>query len=144
MKKVSIILGFLLMFSLICTSVFATRNEDLLNEATKDVIKAKTAKMSADRLEYYKAALDKYQEITKKSDIPNAPYAVQALYGIAEIKSTITGKDRNLDVAVSSLNTIINKYDKTKNELRDELQDNEASLVLKYVAMAKVKKGRAA
>jgi YidC/Oxa1 family membrane protein insertase len=140
MKKITLILSLLLILASFCTGAFATRNQDLLAEAKGYEKQALEAKMSADKLDYYDSAVKKYQEIAKSSDIADAPYTVQALYKIAEIRSDIPGRLENFEEAKSSLTTILNSYDKPKKELEINLQPSEAELVLKYVEMAKVKK----
>ena len=123
------------------SSGFASKADELLQDANKAADKARAAKSTADRRDSLKKAAQLYTKVEK--DYPDTPQGANALYNMAVVNRDVSerlGKKEKpaaLRASYDVLKQLVNIYDKPQAELEEKLTSTEARDILRVVESGK-------
>jgi len=126
-----------LLIAVAAGACLASKADELLADADKELAKAKVARNTADRNEYYKQAVKTYNEVAGQSRYAGTPQAARAMFQVAVIQSTAKGKSGNLYGSYETLKRLINTFDKPERELSADLVATDVREVQRIVVEAK-------
>ncbi len=141
--SIALILAAALSLAVVSAS-FASKADDLLEQGAKAGAQATTAKGETDKTDYYKKAVEKYNEVVSK--YPDKVQGPQALYELVVLDRDMAATYKNtkdqskyLYQAYNTSKQLIGTYDVPASQLEDKynLEPSEARQILDIVSRTK-------